>query len=692
MGIIATLLAVVFNWGGLCIDTLRVASPAAIWGEWCACGPMLLFTILAPIEKEKLTKMDLILIFDFFLCLFSGFLSNIPHQSHEMGIFWMSFSCATYFPFLFLPIYVHHEEMKNSGDEDENIIEIEEPRRQMQRHNLALWFTFCMPLFAVIYILAYFGFFSPEITVLLFQFFSMATKGLYAAVLLDIHKDALILAEFALSQERRANESRRAFLKYLFHEVRSPLNSLSIGIEILDRCDKLESEERDSLLMMRGASEYMAGTLNDVLSMQKIEEGKLELDLRPFSIEEVVYAVFATFKGSAIAKGLQLHYMIASEIPAKLIGDRFRLEHVVGNFLSNAIKFSPQGGRITVEVSVPSKFLVAAVDEKQRSQNNMNISRNSLLWTGVFIKNSYAVTECHEESSEEWKNIMLSVSDEGPGIPQEYQGKLFGNFVQIRPGELQNGQGSGLGLSLCKQIVLLHGGKVGVESEEGKGSKFYFIIPFLMAPECSKNANSLNSLKKSDHLAETPDNVSGQTDVTASQGQADIDVSALILEPLLKSSHHDQSIGVLPPQPISVLIVDDVESNRKMLRMLLKQNHVTSQTAENGQIAVEVVLKDVEQFQIIFMDNQMPILGGVDATKLLRASGYKHLIVGVTGYVLEEDVNEYLAAGADLVLSKPLRANVMNKLLQFVRENGCLSIPGMSLSSTQSPNTLTWVV
>jgi len=348
------------------------------------------------------------------------------------------------------------------------------------------------------YMMAYRRAISGTITVLMFQFLSMATKGIYAAVLLDTHKDALIFAELALDEERRANESRREFLKYLFHEVRTPLNSLSIGIEILDHGKNLDEEERDSLMMMRGASEYMASTLNDVLSMQKIEDGKLELEMRSFGIEEIIHAVFATFKGSASAKGLILQYMIPIDMPEKLLGDRFRLEHVVGNFMSNAIKFSPHGGKITVDVSVLSNTSEAN-ESPQRIENSPMRGLNAL-WKGRSgARHSPPVVTSDSGSIKEWKTIMVSVSDEGPGITLKNQSKLFDNFVQIRAGDLQNGQGSGLGLSLCKQIVQLHGGRVGVESEEGQGSRFYFAIPFQVVQEINNISISLHQKTETPH-------------------------------------------------------------------------------------------------------------------------------------------------------------------------------------------------
>jgi len=214
-----------------------------------------------------------------------------------------------------------------------------------------------------------------------------------------------------------------------------------MGIEILERSCNLDESDRESLLMMKGASEFMADTLNDVLSMQKIEEGKLELDLGPFSMSDAINKVFATFHGAVITKNISLVKVVASNVPPKVVGDRYRIEHVISNLLSNAIKFSAENKTVEVEVTA------GAVKDTDEGPQVV---------------------------------ITVAVVDEGPGISAENQRKLFGNFVQIRPGQLQQGQGSGLGLSLCKQLVNLHGGTIGLSSTEGRGSVFHFSVPFLV--------------------------------------------------------------------------------------------------------------------------------------------------------------------------------------------------------------------
>ena len=234
-------------------------------------------------------------------------------------------------------------------------------------------------------------------------------------------------------------------MKYIFHEVRVPLNSITMGIECLNSRDDVDEEETETLLMMKEATSFMSNTLNDVLNMQRIEEGKLELTMKPFSISNCLETVKLTFRGPSSSKQISIEVIINGNVPRLLMGDSFRLEHVVANFLSNALKFSPAGTTITITVSSVRKLTI----------------------------------------TKELAIVTVAVKDQGPGISAEDQRQLFTAFMQIRPKELQAGGGSGIGLSVCKQVVELHGGTVRCESEVGQGSVFSFTIPFAIAAEDS---------------------------------------------------------------------------------------------------------------------------------------------------------------------------------------------------------------
>eukprot|EP01041_Mallomonas_annulata_P011020 gene11020-23024_t len=445
MGLVATLLAVVWNLGGVCIDVLGVASPAAIWAEWIACGPLLILITVTVVDKPVLTKMDWFLMITFDLCLiFGSFI--IPKQPYGLGLFWLALSLFTYVPMLYLPFYVGKTRtmLADGSDDEVSISEHETPFENeltnshalLKRYNLAMWLTFILPLYTVNYLIAWSGGIDYGTTIAIYQVLSVLTKGLFAAICMDGHVDVLLEAERIV--ERRSTAARRALMRYIFHEVRTPLNSMTMGIEILQESDHLTEDEMESLIMMKGASEVMSDTLNDVLSMQKIEEGKLELDLSPFSIKDAINKVFLSLRGASASKHITFQVEVAREVPYKVIGDRFRVEHMISNLLSNAIKFSPEHKPVKISVSCGPMRIIGG---------------DTII------------------------DLKVAITDEGLGIPLENQKKLFNSFVQVRPGALKQGHGSGLGLSLCKQIVTLHGGTIDVHSVEGQGSTFSFTIP-----------------------------------------------------------------------------------------------------------------------------------------------------------------------------------------------------------------------
>ena len=217
---------------------------------------------------------------------------------------------------------------------------------------------------------------------------------------------------------------------------------MTMGIEVLAKSSNLDPTELDSLLMMKEASTFMSDTLNDVLNMQKIEEGKLELNFQPFFITDVIGTVLMTFQGPASAKNIRLERDLSGYEIMGLVGDRARVEHVIANLISNAIKFSAPNGRILIKVS--SKPYIDSISS-------------------------------HGHQKQE---VTLSVTDEGVGISPQHQQQLFTPYRQVRPGDLQEGRGSGMGLSISKQIVTLHGGTMECVSELGVGSTFRFTIPF----------------------------------------------------------------------------------------------------------------------------------------------------------------------------------------------------------------------
>jgi signal transduction histidine kinase len=379
------------------------------------------------VNKPSFLFIDWFLIVLYFFSLVFGFLVIIP-QSSEMSKFWFVSSCLAYTPITFIRLFIEGTNKRRAFSSLN-----EDSLPYIKQRDFCYWVTVTMPLFVLSYLLAVFRVFDANMSALSFQLLSMVTKGLYTALLMEVKFDTKVVTR---SHEQAANE---AYLTYLFHRVRNPLNSLSMGNDILDRNPHLVGDEKELLLIMRESADMMSKTIYGMLSMQgTIEEGKMELDMQPFNLADAVRNVLLTFRAAAAANGQYLFEEMDVSLPHRVLEDHFRVKHVLGNLLSNAIKFSPQGGRI---------FNFATSTPHSHSQQHQ----------------------------EEWVTVTVSVRDEGPGIAQEDHHKLFNNFVQQQAGQ---GQKSGLGLSLCKQIVQLHGGFIGMRSQPGSGSEFHFSIPF----------------------------------------------------------------------------------------------------------------------------------------------------------------------------------------------------------------------
>ena len=431
---------------------------------------------------------------------------------------------------------------------------------------------------------------------------------------MDIHLGLMVEAEKALLEERRANDARRQFMRFIFHEVRTPLNSLTMGIDMITSSPNIDHQDKESLEIMRSASTFMSKTLDGVLSMHKIEEGKFEIDPSPMAIEAMIRSTVNTFYGNVLRKNLKIVVQLAPNLPTQVLADGNRLEHVLSNLLSNAIKFSPEGSAIVVRAVL----------------QDTDVSKTPLRQVGRFEVGDTAV-------------VTVGVEDKGPGISAEHLEVVFHQFVQIRPSTLQSGQGSGLGLSFCKNIVTLHGGTIEANSAgAGTGSTFSFTIPYKVVEAGCTEAVSWSV---------------GQDRKFASGH----DVSAVDLRPPMSTSSH-KLVDVVPAplaapstasgfnrSTLEVLVVDDADSNRKILMMLLKRKNINCTGAENGRVCVDMVASEPQRFKLILMDNLMPVLNGVDAAKELRKANFKNIIAGITGNVTDHDVFEYLEGGADIV-------------------------------------------
>ncbi|MCL2603999.1 MAG: ATP-binding protein [Defluviitaleaceae bacterium] len=380
----------------------------------------------------------------------------------------------------------------------------------------------------------------------------------------------------AKEKAEKANRSKSEFLSRMSHEMRTPMNAI-IGMTRIALKTASESKKKHCLETIQEASRHLLDVINNVLDMSKIEAKKFEIQSSSFYLNKMMRKAANILNFRVEEKRQKLIIHIDERLPAVAIGDEFRLRQVISNLISNAVKFTPDGGTITVS----AHYIKDAED--------------------LFV-------------------LQVDVEDTGIGISQEHMKRLFNAFEQVEGGRTRKYGGSGLGLTICKQLVEMMGGMIWVESEEGKGSKFSFAVP----------------------LSET-------AGISEEDGYNKIQTGRY--------------------EGLHILIAEDIEINRDIIASILQETGINVDFAENGQIAVLKFYSNPSKYSVIFMDIQMPEMDGYEATRVIRDTheGKAIPIIAMTANVFKEDIEACYAAGMDSHIGKPLDANVIfDKLSKYI--------------------------
>ncbi len=428
------------------------------------------------------------------------------------------------------------------------------------------------------------------------QFATMAADALQ---LQDKQRDA-----------KHANEMKSDFLANMSHEIRTPMNGIIGMVEMLGNT-KLSREQQEYIDNIKVSNDHLMSIINGILDLSKVESGKMTIDSIPVNLSALCNEVVSLFAVKARQRGLILDYHYTESLSPYIQGDPVRLKQIIANLVNNAIKFTREGGRVSIDVKhLPNCHCKEHHD--QGCAENADIQKSSVNKATVETANDEVMTLC------------IEVRDTGVGIKAESLEAIFDAYDQANKFTHRLYGGTGLGLSVCKSLVGLMGGYIDVDSEVGVGTVFSVLLPLATIDE-----NQYEAWQRSNDFN--------------------------LIEPTHERAGH-------------ILLVEDDAVNAIIAKKALSNGgHIVTHVTD-GQQAIEIFALYPNRYDVILMDHHMPILDGVQATiKLHELYDPQSLppIIALTANAMDGEREKYLKVGMQDYCTKPFKQEQLNALVQY---------------------------
>ena len=394
-----------------------------------------------------------------------------------------------------------------------------------------------------------------------------------------------------LSLEKATSAAKSSFLANMSHEIRTPLNAILGITEIQLNIEQIDGDVREALQKIHRSGDLLLGIINDILDLSKIEAGKLELLPAKYEVASLINDTVIINMMRIGSKPIEFQLNVDENIPSVLIGDTLRIKQILNNLLSNAFKYTSQG---------VVKLDVSYSDNQSDTQ------------------------------------LVCTVSDTGQGMTEDQLEKLFDEYTRFNAEANRTTEGTGLGMSITKNLITLMNGSISIKSHVDEGTVFTVRLP----------------------QEKVGDKVLGK-DLSASLESFQLD----------EAKQQRKAHVIYEPMPYgNVLIVDDVESNLYVAQGLLAPYELAVTTVESGFDAIEKI-KSGNKYDIIFMDHMMPKMDGLEATEIIRSLGYSLPVVALTANAVAGQADIFLKNGFDDFISKPIDTRQLNAVLKkFVRD------------------------